>query len=193
MKLSKIAHPQLSGSFIRGFWNVISVNIGWMACILGAAGGHHWLGLVVVTILFIIHIILIERDNIRIVSFVALATIAFGFLIDTALIVFGTLEPNRWVMPTPFTTIWDLVIWANFSLALNTSLRFLQKRPFTAAVLGATFAPGTYYAGDRLGALHFSKPIFFSLVWVGIFWCFVMPCLSLIARYFYRPPKTLST
>jgi len=189
MKFSKIVLPQSFGVFAKGVWNIISVNIGWMVCILGAARGHHWLGLVVVTILFGIHIILIERRKINIVFFVASATIALGFLIDTTLIFIGTLEPNRWVMPTPFTTVWDLMIWANFSLALNTSLRFLQKKPFTAAILGATFAPGTYYAGDRLGALHFSKPIFFNLIWVGILWCFAMPCLSLIAKYFYHPQK----
>lgn len=185
MKFRKIVRPQLSCEFIRGLWNIVSVNIGWMACILGAARGHYWLGLVVVTILFAIHIMMIERHKVHIVLFVALATIAFGFLTDTALIAIGTLEPNRWVMPTPFTTIWDLLIWANFSLVLNTSLHILQKRLFTASVLGAIFAPWTYYAGDRLGALNLSKPISVSLLWVGLLWFFVMPLLSLMAKYFY--------
>jgi hypothetical protein len=190
MKSDETVHPQLIGGLTKGFWNLISVNIGWLACITGAARGHHWLGLVVVPILFVIHITAIERRKIRKIFIVALATTAIGFLTDTTLIIVGTVEPNRWVMPAPFTTIWDLLIWANFSLTLNTSLRFLQKRPLAAAVLGAVCAPGTYYAGDRLGALHFSEPIFRSLLLVGAMWLFVMPCLSFLAMYLYHPRKT---
>ena len=192
MKSDKTLRPQLIGGLTKGFWNLISVNIGWLACITGAARGHHWLGLVVVPILFVIHITVIERRKIRKIFIVALATTAIGFLMDTTLIIVGTVEPNRWVMPAPFTTIWDLMIWANFSLTLDVSLRFLQKRPFVAAFLGAICAPGTYYAGDRLGALNFSEPVFSSLLWVGAVWLFAMPCLSLMAMYFYQPQKTKS-
>ena len=190
MKLDKTARQHLIGGLIKVFWNLLSTNIGWLACILGAARDHHWLGLVVVPILFVIHITAIERRKIRKIFIVALATTAIGFLIDTTLIIVGTVEPNRWVMSAPFTTVWDLLIWANFSLTLNTSLRFLQKRPLAAAVLGAVCAPGTYYAGDRLGALHFSEPIFRSLLLVGAMWLFVMPCLSFLAMYLYHPRKT---
>ena len=192
MKLDKTVHPQLIGGLTKGLWNLISVNIGWLACILGAARGHYWQGLVVVPILFVIHITAIERHKIRKIFIVALATTAIGFLMDTTLIIVGAVEPNRWAMPAPFTTIWDLMIWANFSLTLDVSLRFLQKRPLVAAFLGAICAPGTYYAGDRLGALNFSEPVFSSLLWVGAVWLFAMPCLSLMAMYFYQLKKIKS-
>ena len=192
MKSDKTVHPQLIGGLTKGFWNLISVNIGWLACILGAARGHYWLGLVVVSILFVIHITAIESHKIRKIFIVALLTTAIGFLMDTTLIIVGAVEPNRWVMPAPFTTIWDLMIWANFSLTLDVCLRFLQRRPLVAAFLGAICAPGTYYAGDRLGALNFSEPVFRNLLWVGAVWLFTMPCLSLMARYFYQPQKTKS-
>ncbi|MFC1634538.1 DUF2878 domain-containing protein [Planctomycetota bacterium] len=192
MKSDKTIHLQLIGDLTKSFWNIISVNVGWLACILGAARGYYWLGLVVVPILFVIHITAIERRKIRKIFIVALAATVIGFLMDTSLIIVGALEPNRWVMPAPFTTIWDLMIWANFSLTLNASLRFLQKRPLVAALLGAIFAPGTYYAGDRLGALKFSEPVISSLLWVGAVWLFAMPCLSLMAMYFYQPKKSKS-
>jgi len=192
MKSDKTVYPQLIGGMTKSLWNIISVNIGWLACILGAARGHYWLGLVVVPILFIIHITAIQRRKILKIFIVAMATTAIGFLTDTTLIIVGTVEPNRWLMPVPFTTVWDLMIWANFSLTLDASLRFLQKRPLVAAFLGAICAPGTYYAGDRLGALNFSEPVFSSLLWVGAVWLFAMPCLSLMARYFYQPQNTES-
>jgi hypothetical protein len=186
MKPKTLTPPQFSAHLIQRVWNIISANIGWLACVFGAASGHHWLGLLVVGILFVIHITAIERHPMRPLFSVAFASVLIGFLTDTALILLGTVEPNRWFMPAPFTTLWDLVIWANFSLTLNLSLRFLQKRPFAAAVLGAIFAPGTYFAAGRLGALHFSEPVFFNLVWVGVLWLFAMPCLSLTARFFYQ-------
>ena len=192
MKSDETIHLQLIGDLTKSFWNIISVNVGWLACILGAARGYYWLGLVVVPILFVIHITAIERRKIRKIFIVALAAMVIGFLMDTSLIIVGALEPNRWVMPAPFTTIWDLMIWANFSLTLNASLRFLQKRPLVAALLGAIFAPGTYYAGDRLGALKFSEPVISSLLWVGAVWLFAMPCLSLMGMYFYQPKKSKS-
>lgn len=192
MKSDKTLHPKLICSLTKNFWNLISVNIGWLACITGAAHGYHWLGMVVVPILFVIHITAIQRRKILKIFIVAMATTAIGFLTDTTLIIIGTVEPNRWLMPAPFTTVWDLMIWANFSLTLNASLRFLQKRPLVAAFLGTICAPGTYYAGDRLGALNFSEPVFSSLLWVGAVWLFAMPCLSLMARYFYQPQKTES-
>ena len=192
MKSDKTLRPQLIGGLTKGFWNIISVNIGWLACIIGASRGYPWLGLVIVPILFVIHIMLIERRKIRKIFIVALAATAIGFLMDTTLIIFRTVEPNRWLMPVPFTTIWDLMIWANFSLTLDVSLRFLQKRPLAAAFLGAIFAPGTYYAGNRLGALNFSEPVFSSLLWVGALWLLAMPGLSLIAMYVYQPKKSKS-
>ena len=192
MKSDKTLRPQLIGGLTKNFWNLISVNIGWLACITGAARGYHWLGMVVVPILFVIHITAIQRRKIGKIFIVALATTAIGFLFDTTLIIVGAVEPNRWLMPAPLTTVWDLMIWANFSLTLDASLRFLQKRPLVAAFLGAICAPGTYYAGDRLGALNFSEPIFSGLLWIGVLWFFAMPGLSLIAMYVYQPNKATS-
>ena len=192
MKSDKTLRPQFIGGLIKGFCNIIFVNIGWLACIIGAARGYPWLGLVVVPILFVIHITMIERHKIGKIFIIALTTITIGFFMDTTLIIAGMLEPNRWLMPAPFTTIWDIMIWANFSLTLDMSLRFLQKRPLSAAFLGAIFAPGTYYAGDRLGALNFSEPVFRSFIWIGVLWFFAMPGLSLIAMYVYQPSKAKS-
>ena len=177
---------------IKGGWNVLSINIGWLACVWGAARGYHWLGLIVVPILFIIHVTWIEKHKIKAVLIVALMSMIIGFVADTLLILMGVVEPDRWIMPPPLTTLWDVMIWANFSMALNVSLRFLQNKPLTAALLGAAFAPGTYYAGDRLGALVFSEPVLGGLIRVGAVWFFVMPGLSLMARYFYRTQDSSS-
>ena len=190
MKSNTIEPSKSTHNLVKNIWNVISVDIGWGACVLGAAWGYHWLGMVVVLLLLIIHIAVIERNKIWIVFVVAFITIVTGFLADTLLIILGMVEPNRWLMPPPLTALWDLMIWVNFSLALDRALRFLQKTPFLAAVLGAIIAPPTYYAAGRLGALRFSEPSYLGLIWVGVIWFFVMPWLGLMAKRFYYPPKT---
>lgn len=192
MKSAEIKHSKVVQNLVKNIWNVISVDIGWGACVLGAAWNHHWLGMIVVLLLLIIHIAVIEQNKIRIVFIVAFMTVVTGFLADTLLILLGIVEPNRWVMPPPFTAIWDLMIWVNFSLTLDRALRFLQKKPLLAAILGAMIAPPTYYAAGRLGALRFSEPSYLGLIWVGVIWFFVMPWLSLMAKRFYHPPKTNS-
>jgi len=186
MKSDKTAQRQSISNVAKLFWNAISANIGWFACILGAASGRAWVGLIVVPILFIIHIGAIEQHKVRTILIMACAAMAIGLLTDAALIMLGVVEPKRWVMPAPLPPLWDLVIWANFSLTLNTSLRYLQKKPFVSAVLGVLCAPGTYYAAGHLGALHFSDPVLANLLWVGV-WFFAMPFLSLMAGYFYHP------
>jgi len=190
VKLGTVEHTKSIQHFLKNIWNVISVDIGWGACVLGAAWGYHWLGVVVLLLLLIIHIAVIERNKIRTVFIIALISIATGFLADTLLILLGTVEPNRWLIPPPFTALWDLMIWVNFSLSLDRALRFLQKKPFLAAVLGAIIAPPTYYAAGRLGALRFSEPSYLGLIWVGATWFFVMPWLALMAKRFYSPAKT---
>ena len=189
VKSDELIFPQLTAHLKKGAWNAISANIGWLACVFGAARGQHWLGLLVVGILFIVHITAIEKHQIRQIFSVALTAIIIGFLTDTALILLGTVDPNRWLIPSTLMPLWDLAIWANFSLTLNKSLHFLQKRLLVGAVLGALCAPGTYYAAGRLGALYFSEPILNNLLWVGVFWFFAMPCLSLVSRYFYHSSK----
>lgn len=192
MKLDKIGFSNSIQNLVKNVWNIISVDIGWGSCVLGAAWDYHGLGIVVVLLLLTIHIAVIERNKIHIVFIVALMTMITGLLADTLLIIIGTVEPNRWVMPFPLTALWDLMIWISFSLTLDRSLRFLQKRPFLAAILGAVIAPGTYYAAGRLGALRFSEPSYLGLIGVGVIWFFVMPLLSLMAKHFYDSAKTNS-
>ncbi len=167
-------------------WNFISTDIGWFACAAGAAWNIHWLGLVVVPLLFVIHIFLFGKPRIRSVLILAAITMALGFIVDTGLIVIGVVEPNRWLMPAQLIPLWDVMIWANFSLSLDTSLRFLQRRLVFAAVLGAILGPAAYFGAYKLGALEILSPVASSLIWIAAAWLGVMPALSLMARCVYR-------
>ena len=175
-------------STLRQAWSVGGLNIGWFACVLGAACDVHWLSVLIVPALGAIHLAVVGRAKAVPAVLLMAASLVFGVVLDTTLILLGTFEPNRWLMSYPLTTIWLLMLWVNFSLALNESLQFLQRHLFVAAVLGSLFGPLAYLAASRLGAIHIISPVNLRLVMIGIAWAAAMPLISLIAKSLYDRP-----
>ncbi|MFC1633982.1 DUF2878 domain-containing protein [Planctomycetota bacterium] len=175
-------------SVYRPAWSVIGLNVGWFACVLGAARDVHWLGVVIVFLLGVIHVFVIGKEKILPAIFLGLASLMIGLVLDTALIAAGTYEPNRWLIPAPITTIWLLALWVNFSLALNESLKWLQEHLFIAAILGSIFGSLAYLGASRLGAIQLTPPVLGSLAEIGVAWFVAMPLMSLIAKFLYHHP-----
>lgn len=169
-------------TLLRSIWSVIGLNIGWFACVLGAAWEIHWLSIVIVLLLVIIHLFVIGKKRLLPAIFLGLVSLATGFVLDTVLIAIETYEPNRWLMPAPITTIWLLMLWVNFSLALNESLKWFQKHLFVAAITGSIFGPLAYFAASRLGAVQIMSPVSKSLLMVAVVWFIAMPLMSLVAK-----------
>jgi len=160
--------------------NVVGVNAGWFACVLGAAHGLHWLGPVVVAGLLALHLALNRPWQAELP--LAAAGGAFGFVFDSLLIGCGVYEAERWVLPAPLTAIWLVALWVNFALVLNVALGWLQGRWALAAALGFVGGPAAYYSGQRLGALRLAPPLWRSLVVLGIAWAVAIPVLLWAAR-----------
>ena len=175
-------------STLRQAWSVLGLNIGWFACVLGAAWDVHWLSVLIVPVLVAIHLAVVGRARAVPAVLLMAASLVFGVVLDTTLILLGTFEPNRWLIPHPVTTIWLLMLWVNFSLALNESLQFLQRHLLIAAVMGALFGPMAYLAASRLGAIHIINPTNRALVMICIAWAAAMPLISLTARSLYDRP-----
>jgi hypothetical protein len=175
-------------STLRQAWSVVGLNIGWFACILGAAWDVHWLGVLIVPVLVAIHLAVIGRAKAVPAMLLMAASLVFGLVIDTVLILLGAFEPSRWLISYPLTTIWLLMLWVNFSLALNESLQFLQRHLLIAGVMGALFGPMAYLAASRLGAIHIINPANRALVMICIAWAAAMPLISLTARSLYDRP-----
>lgn len=173
-------------STMRLVWSVAGLEIGWLACVLGAAWNVHWLSILVVLTLVIIHLAIIGRAKILPAILLILASMLIGFGLDSVLILIGAYESNRWLIPYPLTTIWLLMLWVNFSLALNESLRWLQEHLLVAGILGSLFGPAAYLAASRLEAIEIATPAYCGLLPICIVWSIAMPLMSLIAKIFYR-------
>jgi len=177
---------KLSSSKLRTAWSVVALDVGWFACVLGAAWRVHWLGAFVVSLLWAVNILTSEKDAMVSQIALGLACLLIGFGMDTILISIGTYEPNRWLLPHPLTTVWLLMLWLNFSLALPGSLKWFQGHLFFAAIAGSVFGPLAYLAASRLGAIRIEPPISGRLFLISFGWLIAMPLISATARKLHR-------
>jgi hypothetical protein len=161
---------------------VAGQTAGWFACIVGAAQHRHWLGLLVVTGLVVLHVVTRGNRPTRRILVLVLASILFGFCFDSLLISCGVYEPVRWVMPFPFAPIWLVALWVNFALIVDVPLRWLQNHLLPAAAFGGIFGPAAYLAGQQFGAVRVAEPVTVQVGVLCVAWALGLPTLMLIAR-----------
>lgn len=161
--------------------NVVLMQAGWFACVLGAARGWPALGTLSVAAIVAWHLWRSPRaaDEARLVG----AVLVLGVVFDGAVLASGAVAyPNgQWV--AWLTPHWMLALWALFAVSLNVSLRWLARRWALAALLGAVAGPLSYLAGVRLGAARFiDEALALSLLAVG--WALAMPALLALSKRF---------
>lgn len=159
--------------------NVVLFQIGWFACVLGAAQGQPWIGTVAAAVIVAWHVLRAaqpQQEFNLIVSVVIL-----GALWDSALVMLGWISYTSGTLIAGAAPHWILALWALFATSLNVSMRWLKQRLLWAAVLGAISGPLSYWAAARLGAAQFVEPLQI-LVALAVGWAFIMPALMLLSR-----------
>jgi len=170
---------------------VVGQTAGWLACIYGAAHERHWLGVLAVMALLVLHLVIRANRSLRRILTVALMSLLFGFCFDSLLILGRVYVPVRWLVPVPWATIWLMALWVNFALIVDVPLRWLQQHLGVAAVFGAIFGPAAYLAGQRLGAIRIAEPIRFHVAVLAVAWALGLAALMLAARWLPAfPPRT---
>lgn len=158
--------------------NLIGFQLGWFACVLGAASGRPLLGVYVVFAWIAIDRLLFSRGA---RSWMILPVAALmGYAFDSILVLLGVIRfPSHAIFGSP-APIWMVALWINLAGTLDGILAWLKKRYFPAALLGAVLSPIAYYFGERLGALHLSESTLFSLTVIASGWFVAMPLLLLL-------------
>ncbi|MGM0562913.1 MAG: DUF2878 domain-containing protein [Pseudomonadota bacterium] len=150
----------------------------WAACVLTAARGHIWLGLLS-ALAFALVTLSVSHYRRADLSLMALAVVLGGSL-DTLWSWIGWMDyaASPWGHLAP---PWILGLWFAFAMTLNHSLAWLRFRPAALAALAAMACPLSYYAGHRLGAVewHFVPGL---LVVTPLSWAAVLVCLSVFNR-----------
>jgi Protein of unknown function (DUF2878) len=159
--------------------NVVLFQVGWFACVLGAAQGQPWIGVVAA-------VAVVAWNGLRAacarseLTLVAIAVL-IGALFDSILSMLGWIAYMPALRQYSLAPLWILALWALFATTINVSMRWLKPRLWLAALLGAVGGPLSYWAAERMGAVHFAEP-FVAVFALAIGWALVMPVLLIFAH-----------
>lgn len=169
--------PPLATSVVVA--NFVLFQLGWFACILGAAHGWPWAGTAAVGAVVAWHLLRAPQP-LEELKLVAAAT-GIGLVWENALMHAGLV---RFVTSYAFDAlapVWILAMWSLFATVLNVSLRWLKGRWLLAVLLGAVAGPASYYAGVRMGAAVLPQPLA-ALIALSVGWAVLTPMLLLAAQ-----------
>ena len=159
----------------RTLINFVAFQAGWISCVLSAAYGSPWMGLIVVCVIVVSHLMTAD-DRVHEVQLVALAVL-LGLIFDSLLVSSGWVRYPSGMVISGIAPYWILAMWALFATTLNLSMGWLKNNRLLASFMGAVFGPLSYLAGQRLGAIelvNFSS----SMIALTVIWAVVMPILT---------------
>lgn len=159
--------------------NFLLFQLGWFACVLGAAHGMPWPGVAVAAAVIACHAWRAAAP-LRELSLVLLALVAGG-LFESTLVAAGLMHYQGGVLLPGTAPVWMLSLWGVFATTLNVSMRWLHGRPALAALLGALGGPLAYLSGARLGAVRLA-PGHRTVIVLAIGWAALTPLLCALAR-----------
>jgi hypothetical protein len=159
--------------------NIVLFQLGWFACVLGAAHGYAREGAIAAALIVAWHIARAARPARE--ALLALAAAALGLVFESLLVQAGWVRFDAGVLVDGAAPYWMVALWALFATTLNVSLRVLQTRPWIAALFGAVGGPLAYYAGARMGALDLVQPVA-MLAALAVGWAIATPLLLSFAR-----------
>lgn len=157
------------------WWNFLMYELGWLACVFGAAWGAGTPGAAFAFLLVVLHIALATArgPELRLVLIAALV----GCLVDGLCLQLDVLRfaDDGWLPGLP--PFWMTVLWMQFATTLRFSLSWLRYRLWLAGFFGLAGAPAAFWGGTRLGAVELLSPVLRGMLILGILWSFAMPLL----------------
>ncbi len=167
---------------MRKLVNFVAFQVGWLACVVGAADGSPWLGPIAVLILAGGQWAVSWR-SMSLFKVFAVAGVV-GYAADSLLVVAGLMSfPPQAALGAP-SSLWMAALWVNFATTLDESLAWLRGRPALAALIGLGGGPLAYWGGEKLGAIRLEG--WPALAAVGVEWAVATPLLLGTLRWAQR-------
>ena len=159
--------------------NFVAFQLGWFACVLGAANGLPWVGPLVVLALVALHLARARRplQELRLIGL----AMTMGLLLDSLLLATGWLSYPTGLWLPGLAPYWIVAMWALFATTLNVSMGWLRGRPLLAVLMGAIGGPLSYLGGEQLGGIELTAPVA-ALSALAIAWAVAMPLLMWAAE-----------
>ena len=159
--------------------NFIGFQIGWFACVLGAANDKALLGMIIALGIVIYHVVA-QADSINELKLVLVAVV-IGLFWETWVLNSDILHYPSHPDALFWAPSWLIMMWALFATTINLSMGWLKDRWVLAVFMGAIFGPLAFVAGEKLGAVVFLDSTL-SIITLAIGWGLLMPLLLWIAE-----------
>ncbi len=151
-----------------------------VAAVVGAALGHGDAGAVLASGLIALHLYL-ARERRRELGLLALATVT-GLAVETWQLQTGTYRLLSGAPPAGLPPLWLLALWAQFATTFRYSGRSVLARPVPALLFGAVGGPLAFLAGERLGAVALTTPLWPGLLRLAVGWTAALALFSWVVR-----------
>ena len=153
--------------------NLALYQVGWFACVFGAANGRAWAGAGVAMALAAVHLALV-RDRAR-EGRLLVAAAALGLVLDSLHLNLGFFDYPSGTPVAGLAPPWIVALWVQFATLLHFGLRWLSGRYALASVLGFLGGPLSFWGGERIGAIEFASPA--AYLGLAFVWALAMPLL----------------
>jgi Protein of unknown function (DUF2878) len=161
--------------------NFILFQIGWFACVLGAAKHMPWLGVIVVAAIVAWHLKQAKHAKPEIIL-LAIALL-IGGIYDQLLLSSNLIGYQAHGWSDSLVPLWILALWALFVTILNVSLKWMRNKWLVAILFGAIGGPLAYMGAEKLGAVTLnSMPNTYIALAVG--WAIITPILLMLSAKF---------
>jgi hypothetical protein len=161
------------------FANFALFQLGWFACVIGAAQGYPWIGTGAAAAIVAWHLWSAARPSEE--CLLITQVVLIGALWDSLLVMLGWISYPSGTLLSGAAPHWILALWALFATSLNLSMRWLKPRLGLAALLGALCGPLSYWAAVRLGAVQFVQPAQ-VIIALSLGWSLIMPALMVLSQ-----------
>jgi hypothetical protein len=159
--------------------NFIGFQIGWFACVLGAANDKELLGMIIALGIVIYHVVA-QADPINELKLVLVAVV-IGLFWETWVLSLSILRYPSHPEALFWAPAWLIMMWALFATTINLSMGWLKGRWVLALFMGAVFGPLAFIGGEKLGAVVFLDSTL-SIITLSVGWGLLMPLLLWIAE-----------
>ena len=167
-------HPLRSDKMRKTLINIVLFQIGWFACVLGAAADKALIGASVALAIILFH--LIRTTEWRNELMLILIAMFIGFIWDSYLVYRGWIQYPYGQLTADTAPYWIVIMWGLFATTLNISLSWLKQRLVASILFGVVGGPLAYIAGNKLGAVDFPDSVS-ALIALSIGWGILTPLL----------------
>jgi hypothetical protein len=161
--------------------NFVLFQIGWFACVLGAAKQLPWLGVIVVLAIVAWHLSQAKQAKSELI--LLLTALLIGGIFDQMLLSLYLVSYQAHGWSISLVPAWILALWAVFVTVLNVSLRWMRGKWLVAILFGAIGGPLAYMGAVKLGAATLNAmPA--SYIALSLGWAILTPLLLILAEKF---------